>query len=139
MQAQLADGRILDFPDGTDPKVIQETVKKLIANPLAGVSTEALEATPSSTSLGNFLRETGQGVVSGGQTLTDLFGAGNKASKTLEGISQYLQEGLTPERKHEMEVEQELTNRAKGDTLKAEAPPKQPWLSHSGSQRCRSV
>ena len=118
MQAQLADGRILDFPDGTDPKVIQETVKKLIANPLAGVSTEALEATPSSTSLGNFLRETGQGVVSGGQTLTDLFGAGNKASKTLEGISQYLQEGLTPERKHEMEVEQELTNRAKGDTLK---------------------
>lgn len=30
MQAQLADGRILEFPDGTDPSVIQATVKKVI-------------------------------------------------------------------------------------------------------------
>jgi len=31
IQAQLADGRILEFPDGTDPAVIQATVKKLVA------------------------------------------------------------------------------------------------------------
>lgn len=31
MRAELADGRILEFPDGTDPAVIQATVKKLIA------------------------------------------------------------------------------------------------------------
>mgnify|MGYP003672692843 FL=1 len=30
IQAQLADGRILEFPDGTDPNVIQATVKKII-------------------------------------------------------------------------------------------------------------
>lgn len=32
VQAQLADGRILEFPDGTDPKVIQATVKRVIAS-----------------------------------------------------------------------------------------------------------
>ena len=31
IQAQLADGRILEFPDGTDQAVIQSTVKRLIA------------------------------------------------------------------------------------------------------------
>lgn len=31
IQAQMADGRVLQFPDGTDPAVIQATVKRLIA------------------------------------------------------------------------------------------------------------
>ncbi len=31
IQANLADGRILEFPDGTDPAVIQEAVKKMIS------------------------------------------------------------------------------------------------------------
>lgn len=31
MRAELADGRILEFPDGTDPSVIQATVKRLVA------------------------------------------------------------------------------------------------------------
>lgn len=31
IEAQLADGRILEFPDGTDPAVIQSTVKRLVA------------------------------------------------------------------------------------------------------------
>ena len=31
IEAQLADGRVLEFPDGTDPAVIQSTVKRLIA------------------------------------------------------------------------------------------------------------
>jgi hypothetical protein len=30
IQAQLADGRILEFPDGTDPSVVQATVKRVI-------------------------------------------------------------------------------------------------------------
>lgn len=30
IQAQMADGRVLEFPDGTDPTVIQSTVKKLL-------------------------------------------------------------------------------------------------------------
>ncbi len=32
IEAQLADGRILEFPDGTDPSVIQATVKRVIAS-----------------------------------------------------------------------------------------------------------
>ena len=32
MRAELADGRVLEFPDGTDPSVIQATVKKVISS-----------------------------------------------------------------------------------------------------------
>jgi hypothetical protein len=35
IEAQLADGRILEFPDGTDPSVIQATVKRLVAQSAA--------------------------------------------------------------------------------------------------------
>ena len=33
MKAELADGRVLEFPDGTDPAVIQRTVKKMMGAP----------------------------------------------------------------------------------------------------------
>lgn len=33
MRAELADGRILEFPDGTDPAVIQSTVKRMLGQP----------------------------------------------------------------------------------------------------------
>lgn len=42
-QAQLEDGRLLEFPDGTPPEVIQETVKKL----LGGGFDQELAAKPS--------------------------------------------------------------------------------------------
>lgn len=32
IQAQLADGRVLEFPDGTDPAVVQQTVKRVLAS-----------------------------------------------------------------------------------------------------------
>lgn len=41
MEAELADGTILEFPDGTDPAVIQATVKKMLAS-----STEQSKVTP---------------------------------------------------------------------------------------------
>lgn len=41
MEAELADGTILEFPDGTDPTVIQATVKKMLAS-----STEQSKVTP---------------------------------------------------------------------------------------------
>lgn len=37
MEAELADGTILEFPDGTDPQVIQATVKKMMAGNVAPV------------------------------------------------------------------------------------------------------
>ena len=39
IEAELADGRVLEFPDGTDPAVIQSTVKRLVSGgtqPTAG-------------------------------------------------------------------------------------------------------
>jgi hypothetical protein len=33
MRAELADGRVLEFPDGTDPAVIQATVQKMLSQP----------------------------------------------------------------------------------------------------------
>lgn len=45
VNAQLADGRILEFPDGTDPAVIQNTVKRLLSQP-APQATPAPAPTP---------------------------------------------------------------------------------------------
>ena len=42
IEAQLADGRILEFPDGTDPSVVQATVKRVIAQSAPPVETTAL-------------------------------------------------------------------------------------------------
>jgi hypothetical protein len=36
MEARLADGRVLRFPDGTDPQVIRSTVKRVMAQPTIG-------------------------------------------------------------------------------------------------------
>jgi hypothetical protein len=45
IRAELADGTVLEFPDGTDPMVIQQTVKKMLAqNPEMGVGQKALRA-----------------------------------------------------------------------------------------------
>lgn len=49
IEAELADGRILEFPDGTDPAVIQSTVKRIVgggapASPVAGAGGAAPSA-----------------------------------------------------------------------------------------------
>lgn len=46
IEAQLADGRILEFPDGTDPAVIQSTVKRLVAESAASKPAPAKQAAP---------------------------------------------------------------------------------------------
>jgi len=119
MQARLADGRILNFPDGTDPSVIDAAVKKVIANPFSAYTEQELENAPRvKGTTGDIARETGQGVLGGIQSLTDLFGANNFASKYLQEKSQGLAAGLTPERQQELQIEQELSKRAEGDTFK---------------------
>lgn len=44
--AQLADGRTLEFPDGTDPAVIQTTVKRLVSSRPAEAAPDPLEGMP---------------------------------------------------------------------------------------------
>jgi len=113
IQAQLADGRVLEFPDGTDPSVVQATVKKVLSNPLAGQSTEALESAKSAPmSFGDTFKSLSSGVIGGGKSLVDFFGAGTGVSKGLGEAQSYLQESLSPERKAEISRRQELQDRA---------------------------
>lgn len=113
IQAQLADGRVLEFPDGTDPSVVQATVKKVIANPLAAQSTASLESAKSApVSFGDIAKSFGSGVIGGGKSIVDFFGTGTGVSKGLGEAQNYLQEALTPERKAEIARRQELQDRA---------------------------
>jgi hypothetical protein len=67
IEAQLADGRVLEFPDGTDPSVIQNTVKRMLA-----------PAAPSETAKkrtwGEAATDVGAGLVSGAGSLVQLPG-----------------------------------------------------------------
>jgi hypothetical protein len=113
IQAQLADGRVLEFPDGTDPSVVQATVKRVLTNPLAGQSTQQLESAKSAPmSIGDTLKSLGSGVVGGGKSLVDFFGTGTDISKGLGEAQSYLQESLSPERQAEIARRQELQDRA---------------------------
>ena len=111
MQARLADGRILNFPDGTDPSVVDATVKKVMANPLSAYTEEELKKVPTaSTSTADFLRQVSQGGISGAKSLTDLFGAGNDS---LSKANEYLGKNISPELQQEQRINQELQERAK--------------------------
>ncbi len=46
IQAQLADGRVLEFPDGTDPAIIQQTVKAQLNANQQGQAVQAPEINP---------------------------------------------------------------------------------------------
>jgi len=115
---QLVDGRVIQFPDGTDPKVIEETARKATQNPLFGVSTQELKEAPSAPSK---LKDVGiaalTGLAGGAQSLTDLFGAGNIASRGLSSVQQSAQEGLSEARKAEIARDEELKKRAEGSFL----------------------
>ena len=59
IRAELADGRVLEFPDGTDPSVIQTTVKRIISAPavqndFSQKTTAELEAMPTARQIGAF-------------------------------------------------------------------------------------
>ena len=113
INVQLPDGRIIQFPDGTDPAVIKSTSKRFIDNPLASQTTEELKATPSaSTSIGDIGRSLGTGLVGGVKSIADVFGAGTDVSEYLGETMQGLQAGLTPERQAEMARRAELMERA---------------------------
>lgn len=113
MNVQLPDGRIIQFPDGTDPAVIKSTSKRFIDNPLAGVSTEELKAAPSAgTSIGDIGRSLGTGLVGGVKSIADVFGAGTDVSEYLGETMQGIQAGISPERQAEMARRAELISRA---------------------------
>lgn len=104
IQAQLADGRVLEFPDGTDPQVIQSTVKRVIS--------ESAPAGNAGFSLGDILTSFGQGAVGSTKALTDVAGADNALSQKLEGTATSLQGSLSAARQAEMQRQEERAKRA---------------------------
>jgi hypothetical protein len=66
IEAELADGRILEFPDGTDQGVIQATVQRMISATPAAPSKER--------TFGEATKDIGAGLVSGVGSLTQLPG-----------------------------------------------------------------
>jgi len=121
IQAQLADGRVLEFPDGTDPSVVQATVKKVIANPMAAQSTASLESAKAAPfSFGDIAKSFGSGVVGGAKSLVDVVGAGSGVSQGLGEAQDYLQRSLSPERQAEIARDQELMNRAQDKGIGSE-------------------
>ena len=75
IEAQLADGRILEFPDGTDPSVIQATVKRLVAQ----------SAAPKESTIGSELVRGAKQVASSARTGAESLFDKNKAAT--EGVA----------------------------------------------------
>jgi hypothetical protein len=65
IEAELADGRILEFPDGTDPKVIQSAVKRMMGQ--------------GETTIGGQAKELAKGVLPGAIGLLETAGVGASA------------------------------------------------------------
>jgi len=81
--------------------------------PEALQSTAELEAAKSAPfSFGDVAKSFSSGLIGGGKSLVDVFGAGTDVSKGLGEAQSYLQQSLTPERQAEIARRQELESRA---------------------------
>lgn len=91
IQAQLADGRVLEFPDGTDTAVIQQTVKNMIAQEQPVQPTQpqpmdqATPVQPLEQPQPQEMSEAGQAIldVPGGAALTEFTSAVNRGAVNL--------------------------------------------------------
>ena len=106
----------IEGPEGaTKAQLVQFLLAK---NPYAGQSTQELQETGRAPSK---LKDVGiaalTGLAGGAQSLTDLFGAGNIASRGLSSVQQSAQEGLSEARKAEIARDEELKKRAEGSFL----------------------
>jgi hypothetical protein len=91
IEAQLADGRILEFPDGTDPSVIQATVKRIVAQ----------SSGPKESTIGSELVRGGKQLVSSARTgigsIFDPVGAAKAGVARSEDIGREAGEGVSLE------------------------------------------
>jgi len=110
INAELFDGTILEFPDNTDPSVIQATAARI---------TEEKQIKQNTSNLGDIGTAFKQGVVGAGKSLTDIAGADNAASQYLGGIQERLGKQYRPQRIEEMQRRQQIIDEAvkSGSTL----------------------
>lgn len=109
---QMPDGRIgrFEVPAGLTP----QQAERLISEQVYGAKAEPKTASFSAKDLA---LAAGQGLAGGIQSLTDLAGAGNTASKFLGDIQQAAGESMTPERQAEIARRQEIKKAAEGNTV----------------------
>lgn len=102
--AQLADGRTLEFPDGTDPSIVQSTVKKMIqpqsaaaqiaSDPITTQAKATLNATPAEliagSAPGRFLLEPALGLLELGQHILP---GGEKAGPGIQATRDLIKSG----------------------------------------------
>jgi hypothetical protein len=96
VSARLADGRILTFPDGTDPSVIQSTVKRILGEVAPKQNTSGL---------GDIATAFTSGAIGSTKALIDFAGAENVASKALGAKSKAVQAQYSPARQAEMQAQ----------------------------------
>ena len=106
----------IEGPEGaTQDQIIKEVVRQ---NPFAGQTTEELKKAPSAPSTFRDINETAAMSLAGGlKSLTDLFGANNAVSRNLAEKQETALKQMTPARLKELQVEEELANRAEGKPL----------------------
>lgn len=106
----------IEGPEGaSQDQVIQEVLKQ---NPFAGQTTEELKKIPSAPSTLRDINETAAMSLAGGlKSLTDLFGVNNVVSKNLAEKQATALKQMTPARVRELQIEEELANRAEGKPL----------------------
>ena len=97
----------------------QDQVWQAVQGQIGPVAPEALQSTAelesaesAPMSFGDTFKSLSSGVVGGGKSIVDFFGAGTDISKGLGEAQSFLQQSLTPERKAEIARREELQNRA---------------------------
>jgi len=119
IEAELADGRILEFPDGTDPSVIQATVKRMITPVPSKERTygEAIKdiGAGAVSGVGSLVQVPGQiyGLATGNMDNTGTLGAGKAISEYGEAMKS---EGL---KAREAERAQKIAESAKEGQIPA--------------------
>ena len=110
--AHLDDGRVLEFPDGTDPGVIQATVKKLVSPPaqpssipkipdespnwfeqqLAKLPNSFADANAKGGVIGGFVRGAADPSIGAAQLIANLAGQGDKVNPAIQENERQYQE-----------------------------------------------
>jgi len=109
IRARMHDGTILEFPDNTDPAVVDRAAKNYIAE---STSKQAEEAKPAEFSAKETALALGQGIVGAGKSISDVFGAENVVSQRLGKVQTALGEQFSPERKAEMARREAIQKKA---------------------------
>jgi hypothetical protein len=97
IDAQLFDGTVLQFPDGTEQSVIEKTVKRVTAERQPQEKEGALRQAADVPV--NFAKGIAQGV----RMLSDAFGADNTVSSSLRGVEDYLGNLLSAQAKNDQQ------------------------------------